>query len=278
MRGSVMNSVPAANPDFGILDELARFMLQRHLQLCLEKRLRNDLDEYLSTFRETERGALRVIAVVGAGASAPIFYRGGEVSKRLRDQFGTRDPGYDAEIKRLRKVFGFEEDALETVLFALSRTLEGQRRIRQSLAEIYGLRHPTILTYEILAHLLKHRFLDSIITFNFDELLDQSLDDEMGASEYHKVISERDCEEVKDEFPTYVKLHGTASDPETLKFTRDAYFSMSPGLERLVRNLLGQHHCVIMNVGFSMRSFDFTQLLDGPTTLDVFNVSFDEFD
>ena len=131
-------SVPAFNPVHSeILDDLARAMLQRHLQLCLEKRLRNDLDEYLSSFRETERGSLRVIAVVGAGASTPVFYRGGDVSKRLRDQFGTRDPGYDAEIRRLRSVYDYEEDALETVLFALSRTPEGQRSIQQRLAEIY---------------------------------------------------------------------------------------------------------------------------------------------
>ena len=36
------------------------------------------------------------------------------------------------------------------------------------------------LAYEILAHLMKHGFIDAIINFNFDEVLDQAIEDELG--------------------------------------------------------------------------------------------------
>jgi hypothetical protein len=49
-------------------------------------------------------------------------------------------------------------------------------------------------------------------------ILDQSLDDELGKTEYVRVLSERDCRLIKrnpdqpDYVPLYVKMHGTASD------------------------------------------------------------------
>ena len=267
-----------------ILDTLARYMLQRHLQKCLDKKLRNELNEYLEGFRENERGTSRVVAIVGAGASAPVFKRGKEIAQELKREFATQ-PGYDEEIRRIKRVYSFDEEQepLETALFALSRTAEGEKNVRKRLAERYKQRHPTLFTYELLAHLLKHRFLDAIISFNFDELLDQSLDDEVGVSEYTRVISERDCEGIpspgsKESLPIYLKLHGTASEQESLRFTREAYYAMNRRLESLVRDILGTNRCILLNVGFGMRSFDFTQLLDGPAEMVIFNLSKIGFD
>ena len=281
MSGTAGKSLSA--PDRQELSALAKLMVQRHLQLCLDKRLRTELSEYVGHLVEPERGSSRVIALVGAGASAPVFDRGRDIAIKLQRKFASGDLGYEAEIRRLVRVYNFDPDAMETVLFALSRTTDGATKVRQELSDIYKRRHPTLLTNEILAHLLKHRFLDAIISFNFDELLDQSLDDELGESEYIRVISERDCERIGPDHwktkraPVYVKLHGTASDPDTLKFSRDSYYAMGRRMERLVRSLLGSHRCTIVNVGFGMRSFDFTQLLERPKMLSIFNLSYDKF-
>ena len=121
-----------------------------------------------------------------------------------------------------------------------------------------------------MAHLLKHRFLDAIISFNFDELLDQSLDDELAKHEYKLVVSERDCDELVSEpcdpgyVPLYVKLHGTASEPESLRFTPHSYYAIPARISSVVQALLRSEHCVIANVGSDLGSFDFQRLLRHP--------------
>lgn len=75
------------------------------------------------------------------------------------------------------------------------------------------------LGYELLAHLLKHGFIDHIITFNFDELLDTALANEM-PGEYDLITSEHQLpaslEPVR---PRVFKLHGTISADGSLRFT-----------------------------------------------------------
>ena len=187
--------------------------------------------------------------------------------------------GLESELERLTKAYRLEPGDFETFLAACSRTHGLEQRVREKLRRAYSTRYPAVLTYEILAHLLKHRYLDAIFTFNFDELLDQSIEDELSAAEYVRVISERDCAGV--EFnpsaatykPLYIKLHGTASDPDTLRFTREAYFSTRAEIDSAVRKILGTEDCTLIVVGSSMKSFEFNLLLDGPKELRVFNLS-----
>lgn len=221
---------------------------------------------------------MRCIAVVGAGASAAVLKRSNELADELEAEFG-RD---DAELERLRLVNNLDVVDFEARLVALSKSPPAERKVREKIAEIYGARYPSLLGYELLAHLLKHRFFDAIITFNFDELLDQSLDDEMDQNEYVRVVSERDCGEdvIADPgapgyVPLYVKLHGTASEPESLRYTPQSYYALPPKILNVVRNLLRCEHCVIANIGSNLGSFDFQRLLRIPRDLDVFNLSFE---
>jgi hypothetical protein len=140
-------------------------------------------------------------------------------------------------------------------------------------------RHPTVKTYELIAHLLKHRFLDAVINMNFDELLDQSLDDELGVGEYQRIVSDRDCvavqtdEQETDYVPLYIKLHGTASEPESLRFTRESYYDSPARVGTVAAELFQVPECVIVNVGFGLGSFDLHRLLAIPDTLRLFNLS-----
>jgi len=261
------------------LEHLADILCARHIRIsvpdgAVRDRLAEVRSEGTYPAQLVERD-IHCIAVVGAGASAPLLERGDDLAKKLEIKFG-RD---EAELDRLKLVNNLKRNALETRLIALSRSPDAARLVRDTISDNYRVRHPTLLGYELLAHLLKHRFLDAIVSFNFDELLDQSLDDELDRGEYTTVVSERDCSDIEadpnaaDYVPLYVKLHGTASEPDSLRFTPDSYYSIPQGISRVVQELLHTEHCVIVTIGAGLSSFDFQRLLRIPRELDVFNLS-----
>jgi len=261
------------------LELLAQRLIARHVHLAVpDSRVRDRLvEDHGRTLYDppsVERD-MRCIAVVGAGASAPMLDRSDDLATKLETTFG-RD---EAELERLQLVNNLDTATFETRLIALSNSPAAERRVRETISEKYGIRHPSLLGYELTAHLLKHRFLDAIISFNFDELLDQSLDDELDAREYHRVVSERDCHSLRldpnapDYVPLYVKLHGTASEPESLRFTPHSYYAIPKRILGVVESLLHAEHCAIVNIGSNLGSFDFQRLLRIPTGLEVFNLS-----
>jgi hypothetical protein len=206
--------------------------------------------------------------------------RGHELVKDLEKEFPSEKKAREAELFRLQRVYGLDPDDFETRIAALARTPEITEHVRNTISERYALRHPTILGYELLAHLLKHRFLDAIISFNFDELLDQSLDDELGPDAYHRLVSDRDCLSVitnpdaSGYLPLYIKLHGTATEPDSLRLTREAYYKLSQKLMDTVENLLESETAVIMNVGSAMTGFDLHRLLRIPESLEIYDLSY----
>jgi hypothetical protein len=261
------------------IDLLATMLVARHVRISVpDGTVRDLLAEELpeTAYRAdlVERD-MHCIAVVGAGASAPLLERGDDLASKLEKEF-TRD---EAELDRLQLVNNLKRKAFETRLIALSRTPAAARQVRDTISESYHIQHPTLLGYELLAHLLKHRYLDAIISLNFDELLDQSLDDELDEREYRQVVFERDCRGLQtdpsasDYIPLYVKLHGTASEPDSLRFTPDSYYSIPTRIAGVVKELLHAEHCVVANIGSGLASFDLQRFLRIPHQLDVFNLS-----
>lgn len=261
------------------LEDLADLLIARHLRISVPQ---SDVRDALARAQQlasdeidmVER-PMRCIAVTGAGASVPLVDRGNKLATKLEGEFGRNE----GELERLKRVNNLKRKAFETRLIALSRTPDAARRVRETISHEYDIHHPTMLGYELLAHLLKHRFLDAIVSFNFDELLDRSLDDELDPGEYKRIVSERDCAAIQsdadapDYVPLYVKLHGTASEPDSLRFTPDSYYSLPLRVVELVQDLMHTEQCVIVNVGSGLASFDFQQLLGIPPRLDVFNLS-----
>ncbi len=216
---------------------------------------------------------IRTVAVVGAGASVPM----NPVAEQLATELEEKDKDPRArlvELDRLEDVYRLDRTEFETRLTAICRTPEIEREVRYEIASSYGRRHPTVLAYELLAHLLHHRFLDAIVSFNFDELLDQSIDDELSPDEYTRVVGEGDFDPdptVELQGPLYVKMHGTASEPETLRFTRDRYYWTPTSIVELVERQFEVEHLVLINLGFAMSSFDFQRLLRKPTSLEIYH-------
>ena len=80
-----------------------------------------------------------------------------------------------------------------------------------------------------------------------ERLLDQAIEEEVGAERYARIVRDGDWSrnlraDKEDPFwfdrPLYIKPHGTVSEPQSLRFTRDAYFALPADMTHLLRVLL----------------------------------------
>ena len=263
------------------IDELARKLVANHLHLSLrgqELRKKNyNLKDFLEN--EIDPDFLRertIVAVVGAGSSSAAgLPTADEAIVELRGFMNIPDELVRYQLDRLVSTFRLKKEEFETQLRAFSR-LNGQK-VRDDLQKMYSARYVPLLWYEILSHMLKHRFLDVIINFNFDELLDQSIDDELGQGEYYKIISDGDCPDSllnlnimnnRADLPVYIKPHGTASHKSTMRFTRDDYHGLPTDIRRVMENLIinMKRPITLIVIGFGMKSFEFNDIINTART------------
>jgi hypothetical protein len=96
-----------------------------------------------------------------------------------------------------------------------------EEKVRSKLADAYGPGRAPQLGYELVAHFLRHRFIDHVVNFNWDEILDRAIEDEVGPSGYERVLPDdrTPASAESRERPRLFKLHGTASAPGSLRFT-----------------------------------------------------------
>lgn len=176
--------------------ELSRYMARNHIYLSVRKEgyktaCHSMLKEKDDSFPP------KVVIVVGAGASndACKLPAGAQGAQELRNAFKRKvkidEKLIDEEIHRITVEYRLDQGDFEAVLLALSKF--DQAAVLDGLKTIYNRKHYPSLTYEVLAHWLKHRFIDAIVNFNFDELLDQAINDEIGQGGYYRVISDGDC-------------------------------------------------------------------------------------
>lgn len=214
----------------------------------------------------------RVIVVVGSGASQDAGLPGTKelITKLRTPEFPLPEKVIEKELDRLESVQKLDRNQFETCLLAMSATEHSGKVVRDKLIEIYSRRFMPTLSYEILAHLLKHKFVDAIISFNFDEPLDQAISDELNPGEYHFILSDGDSPSTPLpkgdnplEKPFYIKPHGTVSHSSTLRFTRDDYYRLPLGIQRIIRELLTARPVDLIAIGFDMKSFEFNHIVRG---------------
>jgi len=249
------------------ISELAHCLVKNHLRVSLEP---SEWDKLVRNNVLADRIERRVIAVVGAGASHSVgLPLAKEALLKLKEKAIMPNAALDAELDRLSQTYNLDRNSFETNLRALSASAFDAQKLRDNLQEIYNHRFMPILGYEILAHMMKHRFLDAIINFNFDELLDQSIEDELDREEYYHILSDGDCpdesklKETTLELPFYIKPHGTASHKSTLRFTREDYYGVPLDIQRIIKYLLTDKPVVLIVIGFGMQSLEFNRILEG---------------
>lgn len=253
--------------------DLAREMAANHVYLSSRSDQFNSASRYLLKSGRVVPDPARIVVVVGAGVSAAAcsLPAGKEAAKALTERItdsGVSRRLVQDEIRRITVEYRLEETDFEAVLLALSKF--DQKRLLEELQGIFLRRYYPSTAYEILAHLLKHRFIDAIINFNFDEILDQALDDELRSDGYYSVRSDGDCpgdisqwiDETRPRFclPLYIKPHGTASHKSSLRFTRSSYSLLPEEIVALLEKLL-DGACRVVVLGHAMQSVEFNHIL-----------------
>jgi hypothetical protein len=181
-----------------------------------------------------------------------------EVSKfnQLKGEYGSKQLEFETFLNNLAKIFTVE-------------------KVREAVQKIYDFKEGTTLFYSIVAHLFKHRFIDIIINFNFDELLDTALEEELGERGFDKILSDGDCRTIKELAPEgkllqplYIKPHGTASHKSTLRFTKEHYHELPSDIKHLITDLiknkeeLNKNRTInLITAGFGMASIEFNDIL-----------------
>ena len=108
-----------------LLDKLAEQILVRHIQKCISNDILRNWEDLPATLRKAQRQS-HVIAVVGAGASAPVLARGDDLVDKLKKAFGIDHKLHERKLRRLEKVSRLNPNDLETQLVALSDTHENE--------------------------------------------------------------------------------------------------------------------------------------------------------
>ncbi len=248
----------------------------------ITSRLLNILEDDAKNYAKTYKQERNIVVIVGSGASKSAGVKmGNEAITDLLSYFDNnyiRETTIKQECKRLADLHSMPDDEFETRLMALGRFPHLKDILTSELKKIYAHKYPSVFTYELLAHYLKHRFIDAIINFNFDELLDQSIKDELGSGKYFHILSDGDCNNLITQTfpyskPVYVKPHGTASYPSSLRYTHEDYIGISINIQELLSKMLLEKPVTLIVIGFSMKSPELNKILKKITSdLEIFYI------
>lgn len=200
----------------------------------------------------------RNILVVGAGASMDSFsgIPGGEmliksVDKEYSEKFDSKGLSdikarFLKDKQEILSITGKDYLTFENYLYILDKSYLTHSQVREIIKEKTDFRYAPVYFNELVAHLLKHSFLDAVINFNFEETLDQAILEEIGSDNYLNVLSDGDCLELKEisangtlKLPIYIKPHGSNSHKSTLRFTNKHYFDIPNDISILLKCLIG---------------------------------------
>jgi hypothetical protein len=233
----------------------------------------NGLAECLYNRDETKRGFVTVLVGAGASMSSP--------TKDLREAL-KETLGEDVFETNARVHFGkrYHECTLEE-LFSIYAKIRGGDAVRTFLMQPPKTMHVKIVRdkqpirpnvgYEFLAHLVHHKLIDNVITTNFDEELEISLNDEIGRENYTLIRSlsefdafNREIEREEQESssssvstkPILLKVHGTISYPITMRPTIEKVRKFEKRKLKLIKRMLLDTNVFII-AGYSFRDTDF---------------------
>jgi hypothetical protein len=254
----------------------------------------------------------RNILIIGAGATYDSYKCipiGSQVIDRLDEKykeniievFPALKEKFFAHLKELD--LQKREPDFENMLSLYSELILTPKSLLNELSQLFHFKFAPNLFYEIVAHLFKHSFIDVIVNFNFDELLDRTIEEELGKENYHHILSDGDCVSIEEimvdgrlKVPIYIKPHGTMSHKSSLRFTKRHYLDVPEQIKELLEKLIsGERGEVpgmkeqevekiqkinIISAGFNMESLEIGDILNEclPKQSKIFHVCFDDKD
>ena len=232
---------------------------------------------------------VRTVLIIGAGASkdacGDIPVADGLVLglKKIISQSTTLHPEKKEYFRNILNLDGEFASAMQVYVEMID-----DLALRDKIKEILNYKYETSLFYEIVAHMFKHKLIDVIINYNFDEILDNVLEDEMGRTQYRKVFFNGDVPSYnsllfdkrfkEDEIdklavPLYIKPHGTVSYPETFQFTNIQYHKNgNNNINKLIKDVLNGEYSTsegvkskipinILSAGYAYNDLDLANML-----------------
>ncbi len=230
--------------------------------------IKRKIKEFAEILRQAVFQNKKVLCVVGSGCSAEA---GIKISQEIKDElnFGFSENEIRAILKQCGLVVPFSDIPMEAYLSAYQHIFgPAWEDIDTRLRKFFPTRNdidPKIikkppLTYALLAHLMKYNFIHSIISLNFDELLERALDDSLGISGY-KIVSSRSAFGTIRDFKLYndtrvlYKPHGTISAPMTLRATWDRVNRLDDEKIEVLSEVL-KNHSVWIFIGYKFGDLD----------------------
>lgn len=214
----------------------------------------------------------KVIFVIGAGVScdATGFPLGQPMALSLMEKLLDSEKKkelFEKHIADLGKEYAFDPDDFKTKLFALNK-IDSINLVRHVVREL-ELRKSDYRSegYNILTRFLRDRYIDAVIDFNFDELLQISISKEQGTKQIALAVSDKEYEQVLKYYrkelarfhvPVHLKPHGSISREETLRFARKDFYRIEPGVFDIFSKLISDHPVKLVIIGFRMKLLDFT--------------------
>jgi NAD-dependent SIR2 family protein deacetylase len=166
-----------------------------------DKLYRLSKELHLKKISKKSDSAKKVIVFVGAGPSkAAGLPLGDKLKRTIYENFvGLERKAKDIFITEYKSYKGsdfrkFEIEALTLFEFAaiLSRFAYGRKIIIDTIKDELKKATHRPLSYELLAHFAKHRYIDHFIILNFDRLLCEALEDELHESDLKIIRSQED--------------------------------------------------------------------------------------
>lgn len=251
------------------------------------KSIRDRLEDYQQDIVACRN--VRNILIIGAGASHDA-YPEIPLGKQIIEKFHEKFINPHSQVKYSNDLFNVWKEELmtenqfgldfENFLSLLTTHIVHQKTLREELTKLLGVRHAPNLFYEIIAHMLKHSFFDAVISYNFDELLDQSIEEELCNQNYKYVLSDGHCVNLEEllvdgrlKTPIFIKPHGTHSHKSSLRFTKRHYFDLPSDIENMMVQLIegyrgeeyGENKINKVNlfvVGFNLESIELNKIIN----------------
>lgn len=220
----------------------------------------------------------RIIVLVGAGTSIwsrirPSQYLKRVIFNRVSQLFRNAEDMKQEVLSSARQLPDaefLERVSLEDICQAATRYGAHCEHLRQLLADHcnpWG--DPSIappqLAYELLAHMVKHGFIDHIVSMNFDDVLDEAMRQELGQDGHYRVLTERDIPDKPSDLPHLVKLHGSVQAPNSLLFTQGQTQALTEPMRKLLaeRILLDHERAnYLVTLGYGFADEDVVTLIN----------------
>ena len=233
----------------------------------------------LSKYRKTNKRE-RFILIAGAGASHAATKGVMPLTPDAIDII--RERIMDGS-KILRKVIKRDIESMdaahkfETQLLIYSKY--AQEEIIEVIKEICRLKYVPNLIYEILGHMVKHRFIDVVFNYNFDEIFDTILGEEISEGAFKYIYSDGHCPNDYQDLlinnrlkqPVFIKPHGTISHINSMRFIKEEYSISPQEIKNTLSNIVNanlpafkeqrQLRVNFIIIGFSMQSPDLIEII-----------------